>query len=101
MRHTLCLLIICLFVLSVVAQKTPSNHFILKGKIAKSKSPIIYLIYDKNGERIKDSCELKQENFYFKSNIDEPTWAILRGNNKIIDDAENPNIVDFFLSQQQ
>jgi thiol-disulfide isomerase/thioredoxin len=83
--------------LSVVAQKTPGNQFILKGKIINSKSPIIYLIYDMNGKRIKDSCELKQESFYFKGNINEPTWAFLRGNSKIMDDAENPNIVDFFL----
>jgi thiol-disulfide isomerase/thioredoxin len=83
--------------LSVVAQKIPGNQFILKGKITNSKSPIIYLIYDMNGKRIKDSCELKQESFYFKGNINEPTWAFLRGNSKIMDDAENPNIVDFFL----
>lgn len=86
-----------LFKISVFAQKTHPNKFILKGKISNTKNPAVYLIYDINGKRIIDSCELKNGNFYFKGNINEPTWAILRGNSKIIDDAENPNIVDFFL----
>lgn len=87
----------CFCKFSVFAQKTQVNQFVLKGKISNAKSPIIYLIYDINGKRIKDSCELKQESFYFKGDISEPTWGILRGNSKIMDDEENPNIVDFFL----
>ena len=97
MREIFCLIFISFFNLSLFAQKTKSNEFILKGKIVNSKSPVIYLIYDIKGSRIKDSCELKQGNFYFKGNINEPTWAFLRGNSKIMDDAKNPNIIDFFL----
>ena len=97
MRQTLCLILMCLFIFSVPAQKILGNEFILKGKISNSKSGIIYLIYDRNGKQIIDSCELKQENFYFKGSINEPTLAMLRGNSKIMDDAENPNFIDFFL----
>jgi len=87
----------CLFIFSVPAQKILGNEFILKGKISNSKSGIIYLIYDRNGKQIIDSCELKQENFYFKGSINEPTLAMLRGNSKIMDDSENPNFIGFFL----
>ncbi|HEY5406889.1 MAG TPA: TlpA disulfide reductase family protein [Ginsengibacter sp.] len=97
MRKLFWLTFICLFYLPLFAQKTQVNQFILKGKILNAKSPVIYLMYDIKENRIKDSCELKEGNFYFKGNINEPTWAILRGNSKIMDDAENPNIVDFFL----
>ncbi|MEO6894522.1 MAG: TlpA disulfide reductase family protein [Ginsengibacter sp.] len=69
----------------------------MKGKIENAKNPVIYLIYDIKGSQIIDSCELKEGNFYFKGSIKEPTWAFLRGNSKIMDDAKNPNIVDFFL----
>jgi thiol-disulfide isomerase/thioredoxin len=97
MRQTFFLISMCLCMLSIFAQKTPAKQFVLEGKIANSASPVIYLIYNLHGKRIIDSCELKQESFYFKGNIQEPTWAILRGNSRIMDDAENPNIVDFYL----
>lgn len=97
MRHLLCLFIIYLCGLHAHAQKTQGNQFIVKGKVINSTNPVIYLIYDIDGKRTIDSCKLQQGNFYFKGKIKEPTWAILRGNSKIMDDAENPNIVDFFI----
>ena len=66
-------MLMCFCKFSVFAQKTQVNQFVLKGKISNAKSPIIYLIYDINGKRIKDSCKLKQESFYFKGDISEPT----------------------------
>lgn len=90
-------MLMCFALQSVPAQKTLTCQFNLEGKIINAKSPIVYLIYDVDGKRIKDSCELRQENFYFKGNIAGPTWAILRGDSKIVDDAENPNFVNFFL----
>jgi thiol-disulfide isomerase/thioredoxin len=97
MRQTLYLLLMCLCTLYVFAQKKTNKQFILKGKIINSKGQILYLIYDINGKEIEDSCKLKQGNFYFEGDITEPTWAFIRGNSKMMDDAENPNITDFFL----
>lgn len=80
------------------AQKLQANQFTLTGKILNPQHSYIYLGYvDKNGKDIKDSCRLKKGNFYFKGNINEPTMAFLKGNLRIIDDAENPNNIDFYL----
>lgn len=98
MKKIFCLCLICLFHFYSFAQKLQKNQFILIGKIANPQNNHVYLGYvDKEGKEIKDSCLLQEGNFYFKGNISEPTNAYLRGNLKFMDDAVNPNIVDFFL----
>jgi thiol-disulfide isomerase/thioredoxin len=97
MRPTLFLPVLCLFSLSITAQDTKNTRFIVKGKITGSRHPVVYLTYGNEGKQIKDSCAIKEGSFYFQGNISEPTIGLLRGNNKFMDDFENPNAVDFFL----
>ncbi len=90
--------LVCLFQFHTSAQKSNTNQFKLTGKLVDPQNNHIYLWYvDKDGKDIKDSCPLKNGNFHFKGNISEPTKGYLRGNLKFMDDAENPNITDFFL----
>lgn len=98
MKKIFSLCLICLFHFYSFAQKLQNNQFTLIGKITDPQNNHVYLGYvDKDGKEIKDSCLLQEGNFYFKGNISEPTKAYLRGNLKFMDDAVNPNIVDFFL----
>lgn len=98
MKKIICLLFICVSLYNAFSQKSKVNTFILTGSITEAENPVVYLIYtDQSGNSIEDSCRLQQGKFWFKGYIKEPTWAIFRGNIKIMDDAENPNIVDIFL----
>lgn len=94
--------LICLFYFQAVAQKLQINQFTLTGKILNPQNNYVHLEYvDKDGKDIKDSCLLKNGNFYFKGNISEPTKAYLKGNLKFMDGAENPNIIDFYLEPKK
>lgn len=98
MKKIFCIYLICLFHFHTFAQKPQINQFKLTGKITAPQNKYVYLGYvDKDGKDIKDSCLLRTGNFYFKGNISEPTMAYLKGNLKFMDDAENPNITDFYL----
>ncbi len=97
MKKTLGTCLISLLFSQLFAQ-TKDNQFTFTGKITEPQHPYVYLGYiDKDGKEIKDSCALHEGNFYFKGNINEPTKAYLKGNLKFMDDAENPNITDFYL----
>jgi thiol-disulfide isomerase/thioredoxin len=98
MKKPFCICLICLFLFHSFAQKSKDNQFTLTGKIIDPQNNYVYLGYaDKDGKNIKDSCVLQEGNFHFKGNMSEPTFAYLQGNLKFMDDAENPNITNFFL----
>lgn len=72
-----CTSLICLFHFHLFAQELQTNEFILTGKILNPQNNYVYLGYlDKDGKDIKDSCLLKNGNFYFKGNVSEPTRLI-------------------------
>ncbi|MFT3935301.1 MAG: TlpA disulfide reductase family protein [Chitinophagaceae bacterium] len=96
MKQTIGFLLICLLSLSTIAQTTKGKPFLLKGKIENSQYPVIYLIYEIDGNRRMDSCVLKNGEFLFKGTISEPIWAILRNSGRMADD-ENPNTFSIFL----
>lgn len=80
------------------AQESGTVQFSLSGEIINSKSPAVYLLYtDRKGNDIKDSCTLQNGRFVFKGNIIEPTFAILKANSNVMEDAINKNINTFFL----
>jgi thiol-disulfide isomerase/thioredoxin len=98
MKKLFAILLLCMGSLESFSQDLYPNQFVLTGGILNAKSPFVYLLYtDQTGKEIKDSCLLQDGRFSFKGNINEPTWAIIKTNSKIMDDAINKNIADFFL----
>lgn len=90
--------LICLFHFHSFAQKLQINQFTLTGKLLNPQHNYIYLGYvDIDGKDITDSSLLNKGNFYFKGNINEPTKAYIKGNLRVMDDAENLNITDLYL----
>lgn len=101
MRKILCISLILLLQFQMCAQNLSNNQFTLTGKIINPQNKYVYLQYtDKDGKKVEDSCFILGGNFYFKGHISNPTIAYLKGNLKFMDDAENPNITDFYLESK-
>ena len=90
MKEAVYLFLFFSFYINVSAQTKPKNdHFIFKGEIVGQEKGYVALEYiNKEGKRVMDSCMLKNGNFYFEGNINEPTLAILKGDVKSIADDD-------------
>jgi thiol-disulfide isomerase/thioredoxin len=90
-------LILTATVLIAGAQQNLKEQFILDGKIMNMDAGCVYLSYiNKNGDRVRDSSEIKNGSFQFIGFISEPTLASFSG--KVLSSGmDDPNYTSIFL----
>lgn len=60
--------------------KTVVQGFIIAGTVKNETDEKVYLEYEENGKKIKDSTQIKNGVFKFKGKVEEPVYSVIRTN---------------------